>query len=57
MELDYFFVDFEKYCETCKHKDLDDAEEPCNECLECPVNLHSQKPVKWEESNDLSRLW
>ena len=48
-ESDYLFVDFKKYCETCKHKDVEETEDPCNECLENPMNLFSQKPVKWEE--------
>lgn len=49
MEQDYLFVDFKKYCETCKHKSTEETEDPCNECLENPMNLYSQKPVKWEE--------
>ena len=49
MELDYMIVDFHKYCETCKHKGTKETEDPCNECLENPTNLYSQKPVKWEE--------
>lgn len=56
METDYLFVDFKKYCETCKHKDTPETEDPCTECLENPMNLFSQKPVKWEErKNDRSR--
>lgn len=50
METDYLFVDFKKYCEICKHKDVEETEDPCNECLENPMNLFSQKPVKWEEN-------
>lgn len=46
---DYLIVDFMKYCKTCKHKDNPPHEEPCNECLNNPVNLHSQKPVKFEK--------
>ncbi len=43
------FVDFLTYCETCKHKNLKESEEPCDECLENPVNFDSHKPVKWEK--------
>lgn len=43
------FVDFKKYCETCKHKDVKEVEDPCNECLDNPVNAHTTKPVKYEE--------
>ena len=37
------------YCETCKHKELPETEEPCNECLHEPVAPNSHKPVKYEE--------
>lgn len=42
-------VRFDIYCKTCKHKDKKKHEEPCDECLEHPVNVHSRKPVKYEE--------
>lgn len=42
-------VRFDIYCETCEHKDKKDHEDPCNECLDNPANLHSHKPVKYEE--------
>ena len=43
-------VRFDIYCDKCKHKELDESLEPCNECLTCPVNYHSSKPVKFEEA-------
>lgn len=46
---DYLFVDFKKYCKTCKHKNKTEKEEPCNECIDNATNLHSQKPVRWEK--------
>lgn len=46
---DIEFVDFEKYCKTCKHRDLIESKDPCNECLDNPVNYNSEKPVKYEE--------
>jgi len=51
MENEYKIVEFEKYCDTCKHKDVASKDEPCYECLDNPVNLNSHKPVKWEESD------
>lgn len=42
-------VYFDKYCETCKHKDLADTESPCRECLDEPGNINTHKPTKWEE--------
>ena len=49
MEYKYKEVDFATYCPTCEHEDLEDLEEPCNECLSNPANLHSNKPVYWKE--------
>lgn len=45
----YKEVYFNQYCKNCKHEKLKDNEEPCNECLDNPVNLYSHKPVKFEE--------
>lgn len=42
-------VYFDQYCKTCVNKDKKDHEDPCNECLDHLVNLHSHKPVKYEE--------
>lgn len=49
MEEGYKMVYFGQYCKTCKHYQLAENEDPCDECLENPVNLWSHKPVKWEE--------
>lgn len=49
MEEKDFFVDFKKYCETCKHKDLDEKFDPCNDCLENSINTNSEKPVYYKE--------
>ena len=51
MELRDKIVEFEKYCKTCKHKDVKDEYgiDPCHECLNEPVNTHSRKPVNYEE--------
>lgn len=46
---DYIFCDFEKYCKLCKHKDIPEVKDPCNECLDEPVNLYTSKPTKFEE--------
>lgn len=48
---DYRIVLFSKYCQGCKHVDKKQHEEPCNTCLDNPVNLYSEKPVKYEENN------
>jgi hypothetical protein len=45
----YKEVYFDKYCESCKHKELPEKNDPCHECLNNPVNLYSHKPVNWKE--------
>lgn len=45
------FVDFELYCNKCKHKELKEYEEPCHRCLNEPVNTYSEKPVCYEEKD------
>ena len=44
----YKEVDFGDYCKTCKHAKTPEAEDPCNECLEYPMNVYSHKPVNWK---------
>jgi hypothetical protein len=51
MEYPYKIVDFEKYCKDCKYKETNSDLDPCNECLSNTVNLHSEKPVKFEEKD------
>lgn len=40
---------FDKYCQICKHESTSETEDPCNECLTCPENQNSHKPVYFEE--------
>lgn len=47
MQYDYKEVYFHEYCKTCKHCDVEDTKDPCNECLGEPANLHSHKPVNY----------
>lgn len=42
-------VYYNKYCETCKHKECAETENPCYECLAECVNVDSHKPVRYEE--------
>ena len=42
-------VRYDRYCKTCKHYPLNQAEEPCNTCLDNPTNGYSRKPVKYEK--------
>lgn len=57
-ELKEHFVDFNKYCPSCKYRDLEKNDnqqepEPCNECLTEPVNLYSTKPVKYKKDEKI----
>lgn len=49
MESIYKEVYFGEYCCKCKYEKLDEAVDPCHECLENPVNLYSHKPINFEE--------
>lgn len=44
------FVDFEKYCKTCKYRQLNEVKDPCNECLVHATNWDSEKPVHYESN-------
>lgn len=35
-------------CNNCKHRDEDQADDTCHECLQTPVNLYSHKPINFE---------
>jgi hypothetical protein len=52
METIYKEVDFFKYCEQCKYHDLDDSEDPCNECLTHPCMEHSRKPFNFKPEQE-----
>lgn len=48
-------VYFDNFCAQCVHKDNEENEPPCDECLAEPVNEYSHKPVKFlkkESAND-----
>lgn len=49
MEDRYKEVCFGQYCESCRHRDKLENEYPCDECLEEPINLYTNKPVRYEE--------
>ena len=45
-------VYFDQYCETCEYWLLNDADEPCNECLDNPTNTESHKPVNYKPEEE-----
>lgn len=46
-------VEFDKYCNTCAHKDVNENEEPCSDCMALPVREDSRRPDKYEEGTDV----
>lgn len=51
-EFIYKEVDFLSYCPICKYQNIDESEDPCDECLENPMNTYSKKPVNFKEKKD-----
>lgn len=52
MEDDRFqkIVHFDVYCPLCEHKDLDESEQPCYDCLNTPARTDgSHKPINFKE--------
>lgn len=47
----YKEVYFGHYCKRCKHWELSEDKDPCDECLANPANLYSHKPIKFEEKS------
>lgn len=45
---DYKQVYFGDYCKACRFESCPESEDPCDECLEYPVNLYSHRPVNWK---------
>ena len=43
-------VYFENWCEKCQYAELEESEDPCNECLNESMNEDSRKPVNWQEA-------
>ena len=42
------FCDFYTYCKTCKHKDVPETEDPCDECLRVPAREFTFKPFNYK---------
>lgn len=45
MEIRNKEVDFHEYCAKCKYRFREETEDPCNDCLDHPVNQNSKKPI------------
>ncbi len=49
MENQMKMVEFNVFCKTCKHKELGETKDPCNECLGMPFMPNTSVPAYWEE--------
>ena len=45
---------FFQYCKFCEHKNKEENEEPCDYCLENPVNTDSHRPIKFKDNGSLA---
>lgn len=45
-------IDFDKWCTTCKYKDILAEEDPCNECLTCPARFENSAPLNYQKRED-----
>ena len=41
-------VYFDNFCAKCKHKELDEKLDPCNECLEYGAREDTHTPLHYE---------
>ena len=43
------FVEFDKFCSQCIYEKVNQAADPCHECLNNPVNEYTNKPVNFKK--------
>ena len=51
MEHQMKFVEFDIYCPRCKHQNLAETQDPCNECLGTSAREDTHIPEYWEAEN------
>ena len=48
----YQEVYYHEYCEKCKHYEKGNMlKEPCDHCMDNPINIYSHKPVDFAEAS------
>lgn len=45
MKTKYKEVYFDVWCKRCKYEKQSESEEPCDKCLDRPLNVNSHRPV------------
>lgn len=48
MDNSYKEVRFDKYCQSCVHRDLVGSSEPCNSCIAMPMRYGTEVPYKYK---------
>ena len=49
-------VEYWKYCKDCRHEKNEETEEPCDSCLNEPINEDSQKPLYFSKKFERIKL-
>ena len=44
-------VYFNEWCFKCENKDVDQGDDPCNDCLNNPSTAYSHKPVNFKAAS------
>lgn len=47
-------VYFKFYCDKCEHYEVDEVEDPCNECLTFGSNIDSHKPINYKPVEEVA---
>ena len=50
-------VDFKRYCPHCEFFDTPEWEDPCDECLNNPINDASRAPVLYKGEKPIGEEW
>lgn len=45
-------VYFETWCPKCKYEEIEETDDPCNDCLDQPWNINSHKPIYFKEKEN-----
>lgn len=48
-------VYFYEYCPKCQYSDIEDFEDPCNDCLGTPNRINSHKPINFKEKDETQK--
>jgi hypothetical protein len=51
MSDDYKEVYYNEYCPKCRYYEKGKIDDRCDKCLSEPVNLHTHRPVNFEEKS------